>query len=369
MVYLPALAVASNSDGGIFYANTLPVDGVLYSPNTTLLHHLWLRFRNLHIEIIFPLFDDWQYAMPSSPVVSRDFVPIREYCPRCKTGAYCATRGLHIPLCLRIITATRMVNSGISIMRIRLSFANTMHRSPLRAAIVVRFRREDRAPSLDTLSSAPRFSSVRSLHMTSEMDRGAELAQFFGGVDVTRDAPMTGDQQGYKRPGDYRGRAQNKASRQTSTFNGHKGKGKGRGGRDPIATSTHDQDEEADLGEIRETLRLLTRALVRHEDAVQTLRLDTGLVWFAQTDDGRPNSYSIIPFLQGVAKKWQNKECPEMSSRPLREVMFLGIIQRLLTKLKEIEEDSELAHRCQQAGWLSTEKNGSIKSGIAMPKC
>ncbi|OLP92427.1 LINE-1 retrotransposable element ORF2 protein [Symbiodinium microadriaticum] len=263
----------------------------------------------------------------------------------------------HIPIIRRLAVCDAFLSRGLEGLRTYPGILSEMqNRSPLRAAIVVRFRREDRAPSLDTLSSAPRFSSVRSLHMTSEMDRGAELAQFFGGVDVTRDAPMTGDQQGYKRPGDYRGRAQNKASRQTSTFNGHKGKGKGRGGRDPIATSTHDQDEEADLGEIRETLRLLTRALVRHEDAVQTLRLDTGLVWFAQTDDGRPNSYSIIPFLQGVAKKWQNKECPEMSSRPLREVMFLGIIQRLLTKLKEIEEDSELAHRCQQAGWLSTEK-------------
>ena len=174
-----------------------------------------------------------------------------------------------------------------------------------------------------------------------------QIEEFFGGENP--DVSMAGEPINQKRQAD-RSSLPSKATKLPPAANSSQPKGKGKGQRRQVQQS--DQSTE----ELKQTIKLMARAMVRHEDAIQTLRLDTGLVWFAQVGDGTPDTISIIPFLRGVAQKWHGKENPEMSSRPLREVMFMGILQRLLAKLDEVSKDQAVALRCQHAGWLTTEQ-------------
>ncbi|CAE7411472.1 unnamed protein product [Symbiodinium sp. CCMP2592] len=171
-------------------------------------------------------------------------------------------------------------------------------------------------------NSVRHFFSVRSCVMTMDVDRAGQLEEFFGGL-ANSDIPMLGEAINQKRQAD----------------------------RQSLPNKT-----ELPIEQLMEIVRLLVRTSVRHEDAIQTLRLDTGLVWFVKTGDGTPDTTSIIPYLQAVAAKWHGKENTEMSDRPLREVMFMAILQRLLTKLDEVAKDQAVALRCQQAGWLTTEQ-------------
>ena len=218
-----------------------------------------------------------------------------------------------------------------------------MRRSPLRADVVVWFEWVDRDRPQLMSNSVHLFSSVPSCVMTMDVDRAGQIEEFFGGVEDP-DVSMTGEPINQRRHSD-RSSLPSKATRlpQAATSSQPKGKGKGQQRR-------QFQQSDQSTEELKHTIRLMARAVVRHEDAIQTLRLDTGLVWFAQLGDGKPDTTSIIPFSRSVAQKWHGKENSEMSSRPLREVMFMGILQKLLAK------DQAAALRCQQAGWLTTEQ-------------
>ena len=186
-----------------------------------------------------------------------------------------------------------------------------MRRSPLRADIVVWFEWVDRARLQHTPNSVQFFSSAPSCVMTMDVDRAGQIEEFFGGVE-NPDVSMTGESINQKRQAD-RSSLPSKATKLPPAANSSQPKGKGKGQRRQVQQS--DQSTE----ELKQTIKLMARAMVRHEDAIQTLRLDTGLVWFAQVGDGTSDTISIIPFLRGVAQKWHGKENPEMSSRPLRE--------------------------------------------------
>ncbi|CAE7377208.1 unnamed protein product [Symbiodinium sp. CCMP2592] len=211
---------------------------------------------------------------------------------------------------------------------------------------------QNRVQLLRIPNSVRHFFSVRSCVMTMDVDRAGQLEEFFGGL-ANSDIPMLGESINQKRQAD-RQSLPNKAPRTPATPQ-HKGKGKGK---DQSRGSKQGQQSQMELPieQLMEIVRLLVRTSVRHEDAIQTLRLDTGLVWFVKTGDGTPDTTSIIPYLQAVAAKWHGRENPEMSDRPLREVMFMAILQKLLTKLDEVAKDQAVALRCQQAGWLTTEQ-------------
>ena len=200
-----------------------------------------------------------------------------------------------------------------------------MRRSPLRADIVVWFEWVDRDRPQLMSNSVHLFPSVPSCVMTMDVDRAGQIEEFFGGVE-NPDVSMTGEPINQRRHSD-RSSLPSKATRlpQAATSSQPKGKGKGQQRR-------QFQQSDQSTEELKHTIRLMARAVVRHEDAIQTLRLDTGFVWFAQLGDGKPDTTSIIPFSRSVAQKWHGKENSEMSSRPLREVMFMGILQKLLAK-------------------------------------
>ena len=250
-----------------------------------------------------------------------------------------------------------------------------MCRLSLPVVIVVWFELVDAVRLGDTPVRVRLYSSALLFPMTMDPDRSGQISEFFGGVEPSNDASMMGTPGGTKRPGDVRG-GQNKAQRplqdnRAKGSNNGKGGGKGGGGKaqrdkgrrkpwNPQEWEDSEQSEQTEymehrLNEMQNTLRTVTRALLNHEDALRVLRLDTGLVWFAQVE-GDNNRESIIPFLRGAALKWSSKECPEMSKRPLREVMFLGILQRLQTKLHDVQQDAALTLRCQQQGWYTQDK-------------
>ena len=54
--------------------------------------------------------------------------------------------------------------------------------------------------------------------------------------------------------------------------------------------------------------------------------------------------------------KWHDETDSEMSNRPPARGDALFILQRLLGKLQDVEQDQAVALRCQQAGWVTTDK-------------
>eukprot|EP00439_Symbiodinium_sp_Y106_P001205 s12000_g1.t1 len=172
-------------------------------------------------------------------------------------------------------------------------FGNIMRRSPLHVDIVVWFEWVGRARLQHTPNRVQFFFSAPSCVMTMDVDRASQIEEFFGGVE-NPDVSMTGESINQKRQAD-RSSLPSKATKLPPAATSSQPKGKGKGQRRQVQQS--DQSSE----ELKQTIKLMARSLVRHEDAIQTLRLDTGLVWFAQ-------------------------------------VMFMGILQRLLAKLDEARD-------------------------------
>eukprot|EP00439_Symbiodinium_sp_Y106_P029330 s9469_g3.t1 len=138
-----------------------------------------------------------------------------------------------------------------------------------------------------------------------DVDRAGQIEEFFGGVE-NPDVSMTGESINQKRQADRsslpskatklppaatgesinqkrqadRSSLPSKATKLPPAANSSQPKGKGKGQRRQVQQS--DQSTE----ELKQTIKLMARAMVRHEDAIQTLRLDTGLVWFAQVFQG-----------------------------------------------------------------------------------
>ncbi|CAE7570366.1 unnamed protein product, partial [Symbiodinium sp. CCMP2592] len=214
----------------------------------------------------------------------------------------------HVPITQRSEVIQAIADRGLEGLRLVPGiFEEMQNRLYPRVAIVVWFESEGRAQPQRIPSSVLLFSSAQSCVMTMDVDRAGQIEEFFGGLE------NSGHQSQY-------------------------------------------QQTELPIDELMQIVRLLVRTSVRHEDAIQTLRLDTGLVWFVKTGDGTPDTTSIIPYLQAVAAKLHGRENTEMSDRPLREIMFMAILQKLLTKLDEVAKDQTVALRCQQAGWLTTEQ-------------
>ncbi|CAE7787399.1 unnamed protein product [Symbiodinium sp. CCMP2592] len=186
-------------------------------------------------------------------------------------------------------------------------------------------------------------------------ERGREIELFFGGLDRNQEDVRMSEEDAInnKRNGDFRSTSTGKTQRGAQS---RKGQGKGK---DTKVQRKTDQDA-ADQSEekARRIYQQIIRILVRHEDSIQTMRLDTGLVWFLQVGDETKDTTSIIPFLRAAAQKWHSKDKDhlEMSSRPLREILFLGILQRMATKLQEAIADKATTIRCQQAGWLTEDQ-------------
>ena len=124
--------------------------------------------------------------------------------------------------------------------------------------------------------------------------------------------------------------------------------GNGRGSRARLQAGISNSDEDPKIWTI------LARALVRHEDSIQALRQDTGIVFWARYDPP-----SIIPVLQASAKKWQGRAelaQGKLGNMPLREVLFVGILNTLVNTLTALDKDPEQIQKCQSSGWLNPEK-------------
>ena len=92
----------------------------------------------------------------------------------------------------------------------------------------------------------------------------------------------------------------------------------------------------------------------RRQHGIQALRQDTGLVFWARYDPP-----SIIPVLQASAKKWQGRAelaQGKLGNMPLREVLFVGILNTLVNTLTALDKDPEQIQKCQSSGWLNPEK-------------
>ena len=124
--------------------------------------------------------------------------------------------------------------------------------------------------------------------------------------------------------------------------------GRGKGSKARLRGGTYNNDEDPRIW------TMLARALVRHEDSIQALRQDTGLVFWARYDPP-----SIIPVLQASAKKWQGRAenaQGKLGNMPLREVLFVGILNTLMKALTALDKDPDQIQRCQTSGWLNQER-------------
>ena len=104
----------------------------------------------------------------------------------------------------------------------------------------------------------------------------------------------------------------------------------------------------------RDLLVNMSRLLIAHEDAIQTLRQDTAFVWFLKCE-----APTIVPDLFRAAEAWRieaGKPTPTVVGRkPLRDMLFLTILKHLSTNLKNWQKDTVHQETSKKQGWVTAE--------------
>ncbi|CAE7946932.1 unnamed protein product [Symbiodinium sp. KB8] len=93
-----------------------------------------------------------------------------------------------------------------------------------------------------------------------------------------------------------------------------------------------DQDD----GINREAFKLVARALVHQQEAIDTLRLSTGWVWWLRIPEP-----TVIPTLIEAAELWREqvvKKDSKLKDTPLRQAMFWSLMQFVYNTLEQLSE-------------------------------
>ena len=95
-------------------------------------------------------------------------------------------------------------------------------------------------------------------------------------------------------------------------------KGSGKGGK---GKRLHQQADQAELESLRLMCTLLIRLVIRHEDMIKTLQLDTSFVMWLRT--GLP--LRIPEGLFDVATKWKADKAVKQHTTSLRQVLWMCV--------------------------------------------
>ena len=129
-----------------------------------------------------------------------------------------------------------------------------------------------------------------------------------------------------------------------SSQRGRQNQGQGGGNQRSPWWSRRDQDKwdkEDDPDRLKDIIRVLTRMVVRLEDAVTISNLDCEYVLFLQSD-ATGNQWSITSALYNTAQEWKSKKetRPQEVNQPLRNVLFFCMWTVLLEMLDKMTDTS-----------------------------
>ncbi|CAE7784182.1 unnamed protein product, partial [Symbiodinium sp. KB8] len=149
-------------------------------------------------------------------------------------------------------------------------------------------------------------------------------------------APPEGTLAKQKDQPNKRQRQDQEATAREETTTARQGKGRGKHGK-------HDNH-------LSESLRLLARLLIQHEDQLAALRVDKAFVLFARQDQ-----FSIIPAMYAISQEWHSKReaDPDTVQSPLRTLLLACLIKELMQRVQKMVATSEGQDKLKAAGWLS----------------
>ena len=131
-----------------------------------------------------------------------------------------------------------------------------------------------------------------------------------------------------------------------------KGKGKGsRGGGNSLPGSASNQSPTPNLQEeagIKEVIRMLMQASIRHEDHINLLRLDRSFLLWMKTSSPE----SMLPNIVAASKAWKEKREAGTTDTSLRVTLFRCLLVELKNRATQMVENPELRAKLVTAGWL-----------------
>ncbi|CAE7409505.1 unnamed protein product [Symbiodinium sp. CCMP2592] len=103
-------------------------------------------------------------------------------------------------------------------------------------------------------------------------------------------------------------------------------------------------------GNLMESLKLLARLLVQHEDQLAALRMDKGFVLFARQDQ-----FSLIPAMYAISKEWNHtrETEPEKLQSPLRTLLLACLIRELMQRIQKMVATTEGMDKLKAASWMT----------------
>ena len=118
----------------------------------------------------------------------------------------------------------------------------------------------------------------------------------------------------------------------------------------PVAFSARamplSQDERPEL------LQMLAKLVLRHDQDIRTIKLDTCFHLYAQTGPG-----SIIPILYRDANKWKSmkEKNPAEFNSSLRETLMRSLLGEMQARLQKCKDQPEPLDFAKSKEWLSKE--------------
>ena len=122
-------------------------------------------------------------------------------------------------------------------------------------------------------------------------------------------------------------------------------KGSGKGGK---GKRLHQQADQAELESLRLMCTLLIRLVIRHEDMIKTLQLDTSFVMWLRT--GLP--LRIPEGLFDVATKWKADKAVKQHTTSLRQVLWMCVWKEFQQKLQPGKLTAEIQASMTKLGYL-----------------
>ncbi|CAE7256942.1 unnamed protein product, partial [Symbiodinium sp. KB8] len=129
------------------------------------------------------------------------------------------------------------------------------------------------------------------------------------------------------------------------------GKGKGPNKRQPGRYRSGGRNSlqgDQDGGLNREAFKLVARALVHQQEAIDTLRLSTGWIWWLRIPEP-----TVIPTLIEAAEMWREqvtKKDSKLRDTPLKQAMFWSLMQFVINTLEQPSEANNTL--AKNSGWI-----------------
>ena len=108
-------------------------------------------------------------------------------------------------------------------------------------------------------------------------------------------------------------------------------------------------------GGLQQVLKSLTHLMLRHEDVLARLAMDTTHLWTFSNEQSPQN---VLPIMWNVSQAWKKlrDESPEKLTRNLRTTVILALLQELQQRATRIQENKEARDIAVSRGWIKDDK-------------